>query len=268
MAVDGGYVKYAIKVINPNKGGVETRDWCQAQTKFTNISAMRSRLAVDFHECIGENEFDFGYIQPGHGIKGRQQSLTKNEDLMTMYELHKRRKQIVLWLKLSRIQQVKLSCTESVEDRQSLSSLHTPKRPRVDDSKMSGGGGKPRSNHEIHVQKMSQVEEIIDKLEGIHGTDLYTPEQLRAWAHMLQMRKHSSYDSPPKKPFFKSASTCKSDQASTVTCGSSSPGKKFKYRSECIDQLDKWHSLMERGAISHEQFQEMQQTILSDMKEL
>lgn len=99
--VDGGYVKYAIKVINPNKGGVETRDWCQAQTKFTDISAMRSRLAVDFHDCIGENKFDFGYIQPGHGIKGRQQSLTKNEDLMTMYELHKRRKQIVLWLKLS-----------------------------------------------------------------------------------------------------------------------------------------------------------------------
>ena len=70
MTVDGGSVKYAIKVINPNKGGVETRDWCQAQTKFTDISAMRYRLAVDFHDCIGENKFDFGYIQPGHGIKG------------------------------------------------------------------------------------------------------------------------------------------------------------------------------------------------------
>ena len=80
------------------------------------------------------------------------------------------------------------------------------------------------------------------------------------------MKKYSSYDSPPKKPFFKSASTCKSDQAST--CGSSSPGKKFKYRFECIDQLDKWHSLMECGAISHEQFQEIQQTILLDMKKL
>ena len=45
-----------------------------------------------------------------------------------------------------------------------------------------------------------------------------------------------------------------------------SPGKTIQYRSECIDQLDKWHSLMERGVISVDEFKEKQQTILSDIK--
>ena len=46
-----------------------------------------------------------------------------------------------------------------------------------------------------------------------------------------------------------------------------SPGKRIKYRSECIDQLDKWHALLEKGVIDQAQFKELQDTILHDIKQ-
>ena len=45
-----------------------------------------------------------------------------------------------------------------------------------------------------------------------------------------------------------------------------SPGKKVNLRFECINQLDKWHDLKVRGVISDEQYQEMKDTILNDIK--
>lgn len=52
-----------------------------------------------------------------------------------------------------------------------------------------------------HTQ-ISEVKEIVKKLEEQHR-GRYSPEQLRAWAHMIQMSKHDSYDEPPDKPFFR-----------------------------------------------------------------
>ena len=103
------------------------------------------------------------------------------------------------------------------------------------------------------------MQEIVDKLEKQHSKK-YTIEQLRAWGNMLMMKKHDSYDRPPDKPFFKER---KAEQPSAK-----SPGKRIHYRSECMDQLDKWHSLLSRGVITPEQYAEMQESILSDIKKL
>lgn len=75
--------------------------------------------------------------------------------------------------------------------------------------------------------------------------------------------KHSSYDYPPDKPFL--GKSRKKDSESSAEAGIS-PGKRIGLRSECIDQLDKWHRLRERGVISAEQYEEMQQTILTDIR--
>lgn len=53
---------------------------------------------------------------------------------------------------------------------------------------------------------MSEVDVISEKLQAQHDGK-YTQEQLRAWAHMLQMKKHQSYDMPPNKPFFRNKKT-------------------------------------------------------------
>ena len=74
----------------------------------------------------------------------------------------------------------------------------------------------------------------------------------------MMMKKHDSLDNPPDKPLFKK----KQAESSTK-----SPGKRIQYRSECIDQLDKWHSLLSRGVIK-QQYSELQESILSDIKRL
>ena len=112
------------------------------------------------------------------------------------------------------------------------------------------------------IIKVFELQEIVDQLKKLH-TKKYTTEQLRAWGHTMMMKKHDSYDHhPPDKPFFKQH---KEEQAAS---GTRSPEKRIHYRSECMDQLDKWHSLLQRGVITQEQYSEMQESILSDIKKL
>ena len=77
---------------------------------------------------------------------------------------------------------------------------------------------------------MTVLEVIVDDLSERHG-DAYTTEQIRAWAHILQMKKHDSYEEPPKKPFFKTIKACP-----TKPQGVMSPFKRIQYRSQCIDE--------------------------------
>ena len=111
------------------------------------------------------------------------------------------------------------------------------------------------------VQSVFELQEIVDELEKRHSKK-YTIEQLRAWGHMM-MKKHDSYDDPPDKPFFK-----QSKEEQPAATGTRSPGKRIHYQSECMDQLDKWHSLLRRGVITQEQYTELQESILSDIKKL
>ena len=101
---------------------------------------------------------------------------------------------------------------------------------------------------------MSEVELIIEDLKEKQGTK-YTPKQLQARAHMIQMKKRDSYDYPPDKPSFR-----KGRRHTTET--SMSPGKRINMQSECTDQLAKWHKLMECGAIFNKQYAELKDTIL------
>ena len=77
---------------------------------------------------------------------------------------------------------------------------------------------------------------------------------------MLHLNKHTSYDEPPDKPFFRLKGF------DSKTAQGLSPAKRITLRSECIEQLDKWHKLMEKGAISTEQYKDLQDTIMNDIK--
>ena len=93
----------------------------------------------------------------------------------------------------------------------------------------------------------------------------YSPEQLRTWAHLLQMGKHELYEEPPGKPFFRGK---KPSAVNTPTPPAGiSPGK-VNMRTELINQLQKWYQLLESGAISQAQYAELKDTILLDIKEL
>ena len=84
------------------------------------------------------------------------------------------------------------------------------------------------------------------------------------------MDKHASLDEPPAGRFFKKAST---EVGSSNTSASASngpvvlsPTKQLALRSQCIEQLEKWHGLMESGAISRQQYDELQAKLFSDIK--
>ena len=100
---------------------------------------------------------------------------------------------------------------------------------------------------------MVEIDEICDKLVKQHG-EKYTKEQTRAWAVLIQMGKHESYDSPPDKHFFTVNKKAEAGASASSVPGIS-PGKRLNMRSECIDQLEKWNSLMTNGAITPEQRQ-------------
>lgn len=152
-------------------------------------------------------------------MKGKQERLIADEDLKVMYRVHSNKKRINLWLKCKTKSKKRASPdSETSQSKRQASLLNT----------------------------MNEVDDIVGKLKKKHG-DKFTPVQLYCWAHMVNTQKHDSLDVPPNKPFF---------GKSRKEFVGVSPGKRISLRSECINQLDKWHQLKERGVISNDQYED------------
>lgn len=201
---------------------------------------MRKTLLSDLKDHNIADGFILGYFEPGHSFKGKQLPLTSDEDLSKMYFEHHKRRSINLWIKSAQVvrQTKRLRCNSD---------------DPFDDSRPAKKGV-----YSSHLQKMDELEEILDKLASKHHESKFTPEQLHCWANLIQMKKHSSYEFPPDKPFFG-----KQANSSLVN---SSPGKRIQLRTQCIDQLTKWHRLLENRVISEEEYEEMHKTIMTDIK--
>ena len=110
---------------------------------------------------------------------------------------------------------------------------------------------------------MAAVEEIEEKLREKHK-GIYTEEQIRCWAHLIQMNKHNSYDNAPDKPFWKVKAADNKQKSSTSGC-TVSPSKRVNLRGQCVTQLLQLHQLLERGGISKEQYDDMKATIMGEV---
>ena len=104
------------------------------------------------------------------------------------------------------------------------------------------------------------------KLKEKH-TGNYTEEKLRAWAHLIQMEKHTSYTQPPDMAYFKrrKCTDTSTSDSPAQTATAMSPCKRLTMRAACIKQLDKWYPLLEKGGITQQQYDQLQQNIMSDM---
>ena len=196
-------------------------------------------------------ELQLGYYEPGHGTRGKKRYIMDDDDLEEMKTLYERKKEVLLW------------CYDPFVERPPSAKKHKSADDNDKETKV-----KSRSRFENTLEKkMKKVEEVFQALQKKHGS-YYKPEQLRAWANLIQMDKHASLEEPPTGRFFNKSSTeVESSNTPTTTtrvCPSAlSPTKRLALRSQCIEQLEKWHQLMECGAISKDQYEELQAKLIS-----
>ena len=243
-------------IINPNK----KKEYSMVKAKAVSYGAiityteMKDSILNSFPSDIPKpDKLEFGYVEPGHGLRGKKEWILDDDDMNEFLEKYrsKKKKELTLW------------CYSQGKGSQ---------RKDNKENKRSQPSKPGSSRYEAHNAKMARVDEIYKKIHN----EQYSAEQKRSWAHLIEMGKHDSLTEPPKKRFFKSPSAVQSPVKNTATasvvapCSTlASPGRRrVSIRSECIDQLQKWHSLLDCGAISKEQYDELQSTILSDIKKL
>ena len=122
-----------------------------------------------------------GYIEPGHGLKGKTQWLTGDDDLTEMYAKYGKH-DVLLW------------CFKAMDDQQG--SCLPKKRKAAGDT---ASAKKPKQTASDHFAEMTLSERIT-------------------------------------------------------------------LRTECMKQLEIWHSLLEKGCITKEIYADVQHTILEDIK--
>lgn len=53
------------------------------------VNSLKEQITCEFGDKIGQPLKQLGYIEPGHGLRGRQRWLSSNEDMLTMYAMHR-----------------------------------------------------------------------------------------------------------------------------------------------------------------------------------
>ena len=269
-----------LRIINPSVKSRYVMVKCQPLPTGVNVDEIKTIILNSFPNDICKPERDkieFGYFEPGRGLKGKKEWILDRDDIVKMFERHigrkRKSKEITLWCYHA------LSEASGSRSSGSRSSGSRPSGSRSPRSRSKSPiAKKPRSSrYDSQLSKMAKVDEIYHKLEGIHENK-FSPEQLTAWAHLIEMGRHHSYNVPPKKRFYQHASVEESAQrkpsdapstsVTQATGKAASPQSRLSVRSEYIDQLQKWHSLFSVGAVSKEQYEELQTTILSDIQNL
>ena len=81
---------YSLKIINPSNAGgeiiiykVDLREYLRE--KFASLETTKRRLLELYPKHTEGYEILFGYITPGHGMKGKQETISTDEELVSMY---------------------------------------------------------------------------------------------------------------------------------------------------------------------------------------
>ena len=241
------FYQYSVKVMNPKR---RTSFYVHNMTTTQKFLSKEETMDVLCKE-LGSKVEMVGFLSPGHGLKGKHNILNSDSDLEQMYEECRLKRCVIrLW------------CL--CETKDNAVAVDTKKRGRESEE------GEPLSSAKRSTcqQRMQAIEDIVDKLREEHEGE-FSIEKLNAWAHMIHMGKHASYDNPPDLPYFKKCSK-KSGSAAQPTVdqavSSLSPAKRVQLRSECIDQLSKLHSLLEKGGMPTEQYNALQEAIFTDIQ--
>ena len=56
--------------------------------KYTSVELLKEKLFETISKYVKDYETSFGYIIPGHGMKGKQVAINTDEELVAMYNFH------------------------------------------------------------------------------------------------------------------------------------------------------------------------------------
>lgn len=84
---------YTVKIVNPTKKSEYVVEKLDFVGRFQSVKDLESKLEA----CLDFKIEEVWYIIPGHWLKGRLQRIVDESDLMEMYGLFGKRKDIVLW---------------------------------------------------------------------------------------------------------------------------------------------------------------------------
>lgn len=220
---------YTLKLVNPKsksdfltiKLGTAKNLSSLQQFMYKTISTNPKFKAPDL------TNVEMGYIESGHGLKGRKIWLYADGDVDVMYDYFKRSTSILLWCYME-------------------ADTQTAKKKKVGSAAKSSKSG---TKYGQHLEERTAVDDLYKELQEKHTG--YSPRRLGAWANMVNMKTWTSLDEPPNKPFFTRG--CKRTNSKCSTCVETpvtkkppsidSPGRKVRVRTELIDQLDKFTSL-------------------------
>ena len=225
-------------LVNPTRKSEYRVEKWPCTERFESVALFKESLKQKFEELSTCNDIVFGYIEPGHGLKGRQHWITTTDDLKDMYKAYEGRKEVIIW------------CHPSISDKH---------KQKIDDESIPSKRAKCAEKNE---EAMDEVKDIVLQLQQKHGSH-YTAEQYNAWAQLINMKKHGSHDSPPDYPFFQGRK--KSISTEVQPTSTSSPSRRIHTRSELLNQLGKISELFDKGNIDKKQYDKLQTDIMKDM---
>ena len=146
------------------------------------------------------------------------------------------------------------------------------------------------TSSEVNAKTLDEVDTVFHELADKHSGK-FDADMLRMWAHLINMGKHLSFDTPPDYPFFRKkdknapvtatkstdsgSSTSSTTSSSTSTSGEAvssgvqgvciSPAKRSSLRSQYMTQMKEWYSLLDCGAITKEEYEVQKRKILEDL---
>ena len=90
---------YSVKIINPSKKSEYKTVKLQGQPKYCNtLAELKEFITTSLPESLEDPPLDdVGYVEPGHGAKGKRCWLHTDADVMEMYKQHKGKKELLLW---------------------------------------------------------------------------------------------------------------------------------------------------------------------------
>ena len=70
-----------LKIINPNNAGGEEIINDLEMDRYSSVDDLKTKLCEQFSEYTESCETQFGYVVPGHGMKGKQEKISTDEQL-------------------------------------------------------------------------------------------------------------------------------------------------------------------------------------------